>query len=137
MFLRNALHIGLILAASALLLAQAARSPEEVGKKALDLLLAEKYPDLTAMFSDGFKQTVTLDFLQQRVSAELKEFGQPQNIGQAILGKDGANTMVSFPVKFSNTSIHVQFTLNPARQLVGMYFRPPEKPLPYMWKQPA
>ena len=137
MFLRNAVYPALAVVASALLLAQAARSPAEVGRKALDLLLAEKYPELQAMFSDGFKQTVTLDFLQQRVSAELKEFGQPESIGDVVLGKDGANNLVSFPVRFSNTSIHVQFTLNPSNQLAGMYFRPPEKPLPYMWKAPS
>jgi dienelactone hydrolase len=88
------------------------------------------------MFSDTLKQSITLDFLQQRVSAELKEFGQPQNIGEAILAVEGTNNLVSFPVRFSNTSIHVQFTLNPSGQVVGMYFRPPNKPLPVIWKQP-
>ena len=83
------------------------------------------------MFSESLKQTITLEFLQQRVSAELKEFGNAQNIGEAILGVDGTNNLVSFPVKFSNTSIHVQFTLNQSGQVAGMYFRPPNKPLPY------
>ena len=136
MFLRRAILTALVLTSSALLLAQAGGSPEAVARKALDLLLAGKYTELTGMFSDNFKQTVTLDFLQQRVSAELKEFGVAQNIGQPVLGMEGANNMVSFPVKFSNTSIHVQFTLNPAQQVVGMFFRPPEKPLPYQWKRP-
>src|ERR1700722_347928 len=137
MFLRNAVHTGLVLVSSTLLLAQTGRSPAEIGKKALDLLLAEKYPELTGMFSDSMKQSVTLGFLQQQVSAELKEFGTPQSIGDAILGADGTNKLVSFPVKFSNTSIHVQFTLNPSGQVAGMYFRPPNKPLPYTWKRPS
>jgi uncharacterized protein len=136
MLLRNTLPCGLLLAATALLLAQPARTPETAGRKALDLLLAEKYSELSAMFSDNFKQTVTLEFLQQRVSAELKEFGAPQNIGQPVLGSDGPNTLISFPVRFANTSIHVQFTLNQSRQVVGMFFRPPDKPLPYTWKRP-
>src|SRR5580658_8350152 len=114
MLLRNALHAGLLLVSTALLLAQAGRTPTDLGKKALDLLLAEKYPELSAMFSDNMKQSVTLGFLQQQVSAELKEFGKAQTIGEAILGVDGANKLVSFPVKFSNTSIHVQFTVNPS-----------------------
>ena len=42
-----------------------------------------------------------------------------------------------FRCKFSNTSIHVQFTLNPSGQVAGMYFRPPNKPLPYTWKRPS
>jgi len=135
---RRAIPVGLLMTSWVVLLAQqGGGTPESVAKKALDLLLAEKYSELSALFSDNFKQTVTLDFLQQRVNAELKEFGVAENIGQPVLGMEGANNMVSFPVKFSNTSIHVQFTLNPARQVVGMYFRPPEKPLPYQWKRPA
>ena len=134
---RRAVSVGMFLISSALLVAQPAGTPEAVARKALDLLLAQKYTELTGMFSSTFKQTVTLEFLEQRVSAELKEFGVAQNIGQPVLGMDGANNMVSFPVKFSNTSIHVQFTLNPERQVVGMFFRPPEKPLPYQWKRPA
>src|SRR5271165_448198 len=108
MFLRKAIHTALVLVSSALLLAQTGRSPAEVGRKALDLLLSEKYPELTGMFSETMKQSVTLGFLQDKVSAELKEFGKPQSIGDVILGVDGSNNLVSFPVKFSNTSIHVQ-----------------------------
>lgn len=118
---------GFLMALPALLAAQSGPYPEEVGRKALDLLLAEKYPELSGMFSDNFKQTVTLAFLQQRVSAELKEFGKPQNIGKAVFGTDGPNSLVSFPVQFSNTSIHVQFTLNRSRQIAGIFFRPPRQ----------
>jgi dienelactone hydrolase len=57
-------------------------------------------------------------------------------VGDAILGKDGTNTLVSFPVQFSNTSIHVQFTLDQSLRVSGMYFRPPNKALPLTWKQP-
>lgn len=137
MFPKNVFHTGLFLASSALLLAQTGRSPAELGRRALDLLLAERYTELSGMFSESLKQTVTLGFLQQRVSAELKEFGQPQSIGEPIQAIDGGNNLVSFPVRFSNTSIHVQFTLNPAGQVAGMYFRPPNKPLPYTWQRPS
>jgi pimeloyl-ACP methyl ester carboxylesterase len=137
MFLRNVAHTALFLVSSALLPAQTAQAPTQVARKALDLLLSEKYQELSGMFSENFRQTVTLDFLQQRVSAELKEFGQVQDIDQPVLGVDGPNNLVSFPVRFTNTSIHVQFTLNPSRHVVGMYFRPPDKPLPYTWKRPS
>lgn len=135
--MRNAVQAGFFLISSVFLLSQTARSPEEVGRQALDLLLAEKYPQLSGMFSQNFRQTVTLEFLQQRVSAELKEFGTLQEIGQPVLAVEGKNNLVSFPVRFSNTSIHVQFTLDPSLQVVGMYFRPPDKPLPYTWKRPS
>ena len=122
---------------AAALLAQSGHSPSEIGRMALDLLLAGKYPELSAMFSDFLKQTITLDFLERQVAAQMKEFGQPQSVGEAIVALDGPNNLVSFPVHFSNTSIHVQFTLNPSGQVAGMYFRPADKPLPDVWKRPA
>jgi uncharacterized protein len=133
---RNVIRAGFFFFAAALM-AQSGRSPSDVGKKALDLLLAGKYPELSAMFSDFMKQTITLDFLEHQVAAEMKEFGQPQSIGEPILGSDGPNNLISFPVRFSNTSIHVQFTLNQSGQVAGMYFRPVDKPLPAVWKRPA
>ena len=137
MFLRKLVPIALFLASSTQLSAQAAGTAEDVGRKALDLLLSGQYPELSAMFSEKFRQTVTIDFLQQRVSAELKEFGQPQDIGPAVLAADGSNHLVSFPVRFSNTSIHVQFTLDQSNRVAGMYFRPADKPLPDAWKRPS
>jgi len=134
---RQALRTPLFLVSSALLLAQLAGSPTQLGKKALDFLLSEKYAELSAMFSGTMKQSVTLEFLQQQVSAELKEFGKPEDIGDAILAEEGTNSLVSFPVRFSNTSIHVQFTFNQSGQIAGMYFRPPNKPLPALWKRPS
>ena len=137
MFVRSAVPGAILLLSSALLPAQTTRTAEDIGRKALDLLLSEKYFELSGMFSEKFKQTVTIDFLQQRVRAELKEFGQPQSIGQSVLGIDGASHLVSFPVRFSNTSIHVQFTLDQSNRIAGMYFRPPDKPLPDAWKRPS
>jgi uncharacterized protein len=116
---------------------QTAQTPTEIGRKALDLLLAEKYPELSAMFSDQMKQTVTLDFLNDRVSAEMREFGKAQSIGEVVLGTDGPNNLVSFPIAFANASLHVQFTLNSSGQVAGMYFRPADKALPATWSPPA
>jgi fermentation-respiration switch protein FrsA (DUF1100 family) len=125
------------LTCSALLVAQSATSPTAIARAALDLLLAGKYPALGAMFSQSMKNTVTLDFLQDKVSAELKEFGNPQSVGEVILGEEGTNKLVSFPVQFSNTGIHVQFTVDKSGQIAGMFFRPPNKGLPFQWSRPA
>jgi len=61
-----------LLAATALLPAQTTSNPSAVARKALDLLLAQRYPELSEMFSETLKKSVTLDFLQDRVNAELK-----------------------------------------------------------------
>jgi uncharacterized protein len=136
MLRKSAGCVGVFLASFGLM-GQTAQTPTEIGRKALDLLLAEKYPELSAMFSDQMKQTVTLDFLKDRVSAEMQEFGKAQSIGEVVLGTDGPNNLVSFPVAFANASLHVQFTLNSSGQVAGMYFRPADKALPATWSRPA
>jgi uncharacterized protein len=134
----KSLHLGLLaLICSSTVAAQTVRPPAEIAKQALDLLLARKYPELTGMFSESLKKTVTLEFLGGQVTAELNEFGTPQTVGEVVMGSDGSNNMVSFPVQFSNTNIHVQFTLNKAGEVAGLYFRPPNKALPFTWSKPA
>jgi dienelactone hydrolase len=132
----KSLHIALLLITSSLS-AQIAATPTDTARKALDLLLAQKYPELTGMFSESLRKTVTIEFLQGQVTAELNEFGKPQSIGEVVLGADGGNNLVSFPVQFSNTNIHIQFTLNKAGEIAGLYFRPPNKALPLTWSRPA
>ncbi|PWU08017.1 MAG: hypothetical protein C5B51_08570 [Terriglobia bacterium] len=130
------LHSGVFLIGLALF-GQTSSSPVDTGRKALDLLLSKKFPELSALFSESFQQTITLDFLEKRVAAELAEFGQMQSVGDAIVGSDGPNSLVSFPVRFANTALNIQFTLNRSGQIAGMYFRPPDKPLPATWNRPA
>jgi dienelactone hydrolase len=137
MILRNGVCCGFLTLIGALLSAQTAPKPADTARKALDLLLAAKYPELSGMFSESLRKSIPLDFLRQQVNDEMREFGKAENIGEPIFGTDGSNNLVSFPVRFLKTSIHVQFTVNRQGQIAGMYFRPPDKPLPDMWKRPA
>ncbi len=137
MFPPNRFRLPMFVVCSSVLLAQtSAPNATVTARKALDLLLARNYSALSGMFSDTLKKTITPEFLQGQVSAEMDEFGKPQTVGDVILGTDSGNTLVSFPVQFSKTNIHVQFTLNPAGEVAGMYFRPPNKALPFTWKRP-
>jgi len=108
-----------------------------VARKALDLLLAEKYADFIALLSPLAKEKLTLEFLNHQVSGELKGFGKPNGTGNPVSAKDGANTLVSFPVQFPQTTVNVQFTVNPANQIAGLYFRPAGAPLPTIWQRPS
>jgi dienelactone hydrolase len=114
-----------------------AQTAPPVARKALDLLLAEKYPDFIALLSPLAKEKLTLEFLSHQVSGELKDFGKPKGIGSPVSAKDGANTLVSFPVEFPQTIVNVQFTLNAANQIAGLYLRPAGAPLPALWKPPS
>ncbi|HLK63193.1 MAG TPA: alpha/beta fold hydrolase [Bryobacteraceae bacterium] len=111
--------------------------PAAQGRKALDLLLSEKYSELGAMVTPSARETLTPQFLRDRAGAEVKGFGKAGKIGTALIAKDGRNTLVSIPVEFVRTIINVQFTLNESGQVAGLFFRPGDAPLPPVWHTPA
>ena len=111
-------------------LAQTARDPAAAGRKALELLLAEKYAELAAMVAPTAKQSLTPQFLRERAGSEVRTFGKPGLVGEAALAKQGTNTLVSIPVQFERVEVNVQFTLNDAAQIAGLFFRP-------VWRRPA
>ena len=110
--------------------------PAQVARKALDLLLSEKYTDLAGMAAPTAKDTLTPTFLKDRAGAEIKSFGPIGHIGDPVIAKDGRNTLVSFPVSFSKVSVNIQFTLTDSSQLAGLFFRPANAPLPPIWQHP-
>jgi dienelactone hydrolase len=120
--------LGLLIAFSAA--AQPAR-------KALDLLLAQKYPEFIGLLSPLAKEKLTPEFLRDHVGPEIKGFGTVGSVGNPVSAKDGGNTLISYPVKFSHVTVNVQFTLNGSGQVAGLYFRPVSAPLPALWKRPA
>lgn len=109
----------------------------QVARKALDLLLGEKFPELSAMFSKTMKESLPEDALRNQVGGEVRRLGKAGEIGEPVLGRDGASRFVSFPVKFANSTVNVQFTINEAGEVAGVFFRPPAAPLPVVWKRAA
>src|ERR1035441_9869266 len=83
-----------------LLLAQPAQGPAALGRKALDLLLAGNYPELSQMFTTDMKKAVPEDALA-KIGAQIKSWGAMENIGQPAPRQVGPNTIVEFPVKFA------------------------------------
>jgi pimeloyl-ACP methyl ester carboxylesterase len=118
------------------LFALAAQSPVTVGRKALDLLLSANYPEFTRLLSPAAKEKLTTDFLQKQVGVEVKSFGKSESVGKPLLASSGKNTLVSFPVKFSQVTINVQFTIDSTDHVAGLYFRPADAPLPPEWQRP-
>ena len=115
----------------------AADSPAVASKKALDLLLAGKYAEFSQLLTPVAKERLTLVFLQERVGAEIKGFGNLEQINSPVTAKSGADTLVSYPIKFSKVTVAVQLTMNDAGHVAGLFFRPAESPLPPEWKRPA
>ncbi len=111
--------------------------PAVAGRKALDLLLASRFQEFNQLLTTEAKALLTVEFLQNRVGGELKGFGRMEEIGRPLTEKSGGLDIVSFPVRFSNTSINVQLTINASGQVAGLHFRPPDAPLPPAWSRPS
>lgn len=107
------------------------------GRKALDLLLAAKYLEFSQLLSAEAKTLLTPAFLQSRVAGELQGFGKVEEVGRPLTEESGGLEIISFPVRFSKTSINVQLTMNASGQVAGLHFRSPDDPLPPVWRRPS
>jgi len=133
---RNLFRIAL---AATVLLANAfaAAPPAVSGRQALDLLLQGHYDEFNRLLTDDSKALLTPEFLRDRVASEIAGFGTLEQVGEPQISKVGANDLVSFPTRFSKTTIAIQLTLNEAGRVAGLHFRPASEPLPPVWVRPA
>jgi fermentation-respiration switch protein FrsA (DUF1100 family) len=116
--------------------AQTNGSPAASARKALDYLLTEDFPGLSAMFDAAMKENLTLDVLRGRVRSELASFGKVEAVGDASVTQDGKLMLVTFPVNFSKTKVNIQFHLQESGELAAIHFRPADSSLPVAWQHP-
>ena len=115
-----------------LLMAQPAPDAGATARKALDLLLAEKYPEMEQMFAPNLKESMKLDGLQ-KLGAQIKSWGAVENIGAPDVRTAGSTSVVTIAVKFATQNISVQMGINGAGELSGFFLRPGE----IAWQRPA
>jgi hypothetical protein len=93
-----------------LLLAQPAADPKDTARKALDLLLAHKYSDLTPLLSVPGRSSNPPDALAKKVS---DSWGAVVNIGTPAERPLGTSHIVSTPVKFASQDVLFVISINP------------------------
>jgi uncharacterized protein len=120
-----------------LLAAQPPGNPTAVARKAVDLLLAEKYSDLRTMLTPVARERYTEDILRNQMGGRIRTLGQLSSIGEPVMEQDGSDTVVSVPVHFAAMNINIQFTLNRSLNVASMAFRPADAPLPKVWQRPS
>jgi dienelactone hydrolase len=118
----------LCLFSAGLLMAQAT-DPAGTARKALDLLLGEKYADLEQMITPAYRTANTQASLG-RLGTEIKSWGAVQEIGKPSVQDMGPVSVVVFPVKFATRNIDVQMSVNASGQVSAPLLRPGETP----WK---
>jgi uncharacterized protein len=109
--------------AAGLLMAQAPADPAASARKALDLLLAEKYSELFPMFTPEMQRSVTEPALA-KIGAQLKAYGAVTKIDDPTVQKAGPNTIVVFPVHFEKQNINFRYLINGAGQVSGFFQLP-------------
>jgi hypothetical protein len=116
-----------------LLMAQPAPDPAVTARKALDLLLGEKYAELFQMFSPDLQTAIPEATLSKLAATEIKPQGAVETIGAPSVRKAGTNNVVVIPVKFAARNVNFQAAINPAGQLYIMNLLPGE----VAWQRPA
>jgi dienelactone hydrolase len=84
--------------AAAVLAAQPAQNPADLGKKALDLMLQKKYSDLQPLFAPSYRPQYTPERLAQ--FAPKPDWGAVANVGNPVVTEMGPVHKVTIPVKF-------------------------------------
>jgi dienelactone hydrolase len=110
-------------------MAQPAGDPAATARKALDLLLAEKYTELAPLFTPEMQQSYPATAL-----AKLRlSFGALKEVENASVQPQGANTIVIIPAHFEARNYNFRFIINKAGLVAGMFPLQGEA----AWQRPA
>jgi uncharacterized protein len=124
------------LAAAVLLTNAFAAEPSAVsGRQALDLLLQGRYDEFSRLLTDTAKAELTPEFIRDRVASEIAGFGTLEHVGEPETAKAGVNDLVSFPTRFSRTTVAIQLTMTDAGRVAALHFRPASDLS--VWARPA
>ncbi len=114
------------------LFSQSAADPAVIARKALDLLLAQNYPE----FCRAGRARAQDQHNEQafgKLGAQIKGWGAVEKIGDPAVEEMGPTKVVTFPVSFADKSIKARFAVNASGQVSVMYLMPGETE----WTRPA
>jgi dienelactone hydrolase len=98
-------------------MAQPAGDPAATARKALDLLLSEKYTELAPLFTPDMQKAYPADEL-----AKLRaSFGALKQVDNASVQPAGANTIVVIPAHFDARNLNFRFIINKEGLVSGMF----------------
>jgi len=115
-----------------LLAAQSGADPGATARKALDLMLGGKLPELNQMFTPDGQKVYTVDALT-RLDAQMKSWGAVGNIGTPSVARPGPNFVVTIPVSFATQNINFTLAITPEDKVAVFLQRPGES----AWQRPS
>ncbi|HXS98830.1 MAG TPA: alpha/beta fold hydrolase [Candidatus Limnocylindrales bacterium] len=114
------------------LLAQQAGNPTAVARKALDLLLGQKFADLEQMFTPAYKTPQMHEGLT-KLGTQIQSWGEVKSVGQPAVQAMGPVNVVTFPVEFATRNIDVRISVNANGQIGVPLLTPGQTP----WQPPS
>jgi hypothetical protein len=115
---------------AALLVAQPAQDATAVARKALDLMLANKYSDLQPMFAKAYRDAASGQQLSKL--GVQPAWGAMESIGEPSVRDMGPVKIVSIPVKFASYNSLFMVFVNASGEVGQLGFRLAETP----WQHP-
>jgi fermentation-respiration switch protein FrsA (DUF1100 family) len=128
----KSLRLLCFLAAGLAMAQQPAADPAATARKALDLLIAGKYAELTPLFTPEMQKDLSPAALA-KLGEQIQTFGALSKIDEPQLQKAGANTIVMFPAEFQKQKINFRYIVNQRGIVSGMFLIPGES----SWERPA
>ncbi len=107
-----------------LAIAHQKREPVSIARKALDLLLDGKYPDLRAMFTQRMLDALSEEDLGKKVGPQIRALGKLEKIGDAATQRVQNMDVVVFPCKFAGGNFDFLISVDEANKIAGLFFRP-------------
>src|SRR6185503_7219861 len=113
-------------------MAQTPADPAATARKALDLLLAEKYAELVPMFTPETQKSFPEPALT-KLGTQLKAYGTVVQIEAPSVQKSGTNTIIVLPARFAKQNINFRYIVTQAGQVAQFFMLPGQIP----WTRPA
>ncbi|HEY9139880.1 MAG TPA: alpha/beta fold hydrolase [Bryobacteraceae bacterium] len=114
------------------LFSQPASDPAAIARKALDFLLAQNYPEFSALASPQLRTNLNEQAFG-KLGTEIKGWGAVEKIGDPSIEDMGPTKVVTIPVSFAERNIKARFAVNASGQVSVMYLMPGETE----WTRPA
>ena len=125
-------RICLFWAIAAIAAAQPAPDPGATTRKALDLLLAGRYAEMTPLFTPEMQKAYPEPALG-KLGAQIKSFGTMTKVDDPQVQRNGAMTIVVYPVLFEKQNLNVRWLVNSQGLINGMFLLSGEP----VWQRPA
>jgi dienelactone hydrolase len=100
-----------------------AQDPVATARKAVDLMLAEKYQDMQSLFTPEVQKDLAPANLE-KLGTQLKANGPHGTVGEPQVTKSGPNTIAVIPVKFGARTINFRMVVNGSGLVMGMFALP-------------